>query len=710
MVVMKILITSALPYVNNVPHLGNIIGCVLSADVFSRYCKSKEYESLYICGTDEYGTATEIKALEENVTPKEVCDKYYEVHKNIYNWFGIDFDYFGRTSTENHTKIVQKIFTELYNNGYIVEEESEQYFDEKANMFLADRYIEGKCPYCEYSGARGDQCDKCGKLLRPDELIDPISKISKSPLLKKKTKHLYIDLPEIESELSKWIEKTSQEGKWGDNSTNIAKSWLREGLKKRAITRDLKWGVPVPLEGYENKVFYVWFDAPIGYISITSNFTSDWENWWKNPKEVKLYQFMGKDNVPFHTVIFPSTLIGTKEIWTMLHHISTTEYLNYEFGKFSKSRNTGVFGDDAMNSGIPSDVWRYYLLSNRPEKSDSEFVWNDFAEKTNNELLANLGNLVNRTLVFIKNNFDGKVPSPSLDAKDLVFLDEQHKMIKEIEEDFEKVRIKDGLHKIMNYSKNANKYFQENAPWAIIKTDRERASTVIGILANEVRKISILVSPYLPETSIRIFTQMNLKKQNWSQIEVNIQKDHIIGVPEALFKKIENKDIEIFRDRFAGKKNELKFSDLDLEVGEIISIKKHPNAEKLFVEEVKLGDGIRQIVSGLVEFYKEEELLGKKVVVLKNLKPAKLRGVESFGMILAAEKGEIVEVLSPDSQIGEKITLCGEKMNPTKMIGIEDFSKISINVIGNIVNAEGKNLESCGVVIRTKKVAEGRIK
>ena len=729
---MKILITSALPYVNNVPHLGNIIGCVLSADVFSRYCKSREYDSLFICGTDEYGTATEIKALEENVTPKEICDKYYRIHKDIYEWFGIRFDSFGRTSTEKHTKITQDIFWRLYENGHIIEDEVEQFYDEKADMFLADRYIEGTCPHCSSQGARSDQCDKCGKLLHHGELIDPISKVTKTRPVIRKTKHLFINLPGMEKELSEWIERTSKEGFWSENSKKIAESWLREGLKKRAITRDLKWGVPVPLKGYENKVFYVWFDAPIGYISITANLTDKWNEWWTDPKNVHLYQFMGKDNVPFHTVIFPSTLLGTTQPWTLVYHLSTTEFLNYEGGKFSKSRNVGVFGDDAVGSGIPADVWRYYLLSNRPEHADTNFVWEDFADKNNNELLANVGNLVNRTLVFIKNNFDGRIPQykESSESKEfpqefMVYTEMQKGNVKLITDSLEKVKIKDALHQVMSYSKNANKFFQDNKPWELVKTDKAKAEIVIGILANDVKNLSILLEPFLPATAQEIAKQLNIQPKKWSDIDKSLVVGHEIGSPRPLFRKIEPKEIETLRGKFAGKKEEIKviFGHLDLEVGQILSVEKHPNAEKLFIERVLLSDGERQIVSGLVGHYFAEELVGKKVVILKNLKPAMLRGVESRGMLLAAEGREhapskverggglesaAVEVVFCDqSKVGEKIMQKGERTNSKTLLTFDEFKKIKIEVRDFVIMAEGKTLSTESEELRMKNVKEG---
>ncbi|MFH1784824.1 MAG: methionine--tRNA ligase [Candidatus Micrarchaeota archaeon] len=724
---MKILITSALPYVNNVPHLGNIIGCVLSADVFARYCRSKEYDCLYVCGTDEYGTATEIKALEEGVTPKDICDKYYKIHKEIYEWFGVKFDIFGRTSTEKHTEITQNIFSELYKNGHIVEDEVEQFYDEKADMFLADRYIEGTCPHCNSKGARSDQCDKCGKLLHPGELIEPLSKVTKTKPVLKKTKHLFINLPGIEVKLAEWIIRKSKEGLWSDNSTKIAESWLRDGLKKRAITRDLKWGVQVPLEGYEKKVFYVWFDAPIGYISITANLTDQWREWWLNPNEVKLYQFMGKDNVPFHTVIFPSTLMGTEQPWTLLHHISTTEFLNYEGDKFSKSRKIGVFGDDAVKSGIAPDVWRYYLLVNRPEQADTNFIWNDFTDKNNNELLANLGNLVNRTLVFIKNNFDSTVPDFE-SGESPVFEPFHIEKIKKIEKNLEIVKIKHALHEIMELSSDWNKFFQSKKPWEGVKSDNQNdAKIAIYLLANAVKDLAILIEPYLPKTSEEMFKQLNIEPKKWNDLgNLSIDSGHKIGNPETLFRKIEKNEMETLKKRFSGGQTvpEPQFSDLDLEVGEILSAEKHPDAEKLFIERIKLGDGERQIVSGLAGHYFPEELVGKKVIIVKNLAPAKLRGIESQGMLLAAEGrefgpphegksqmeiGALEVIFCNDSKIGEKITLKGEKSNPRKLITIKEIEKIDIKVENFLVVHNGKQLVSESQKLKMVNTKEGNV-
>ncbi|GAU16092.1 hypothetical protein TSUD_339630, partial [Trifolium subterraneum] len=399
----NVLVTSALPYVNNVPHLGNIIGCVLSADVFARYCRLRDYNVIYICGTDEYGTSTEIKALQENSSPKLICDKYHAIHKEVYDWFDISFDKFGRTSSPEQTQVCHSVFNKLFDNKLLSEGTVKQHYCDTCEKFLADRFVEGTCPTpgCEYDSARGDQCDKCGKLLKQTDLTNPRCKVCKKSPRLRDTDHLFLELPLLKDKVEKYINDMSVVGSWSNNAIKITNTRLRDGLERYCITRDLKWGVPVPHEKYSNKVFYVWFDAPLGYVSITASYTDDWEKWWKNPKNVELYQFMGKDNVSFHSIIFPSTLLGTGENWTLPKTISVTEYLKYESGKFSKSNGIGIFGNDVKDTDIPVEVWRYYLLTNRPETSDTDFTWPDLQAKLNSELLNNLGNFINRVLSFI---------------------------------------------------------------------------------------------------------------------------------------------------------------------------------------------------------------------------------------------------------------------------------------------------------------------
>jgi len=718
--------------VNNVPHLGNIIGCVLSADAFARYCRSRGHESLFICGTDEYGTATEAKAMEEGITPRELCDKYYALHKGIYEWFGISTDIFGRTATPKHTQITQEIFLDIYRNGFIAEEEIEQAFDEKVQMFLADRFIEGTCPHCGYDGARADQCEKCGKLLNFDELVNPVSKLSKTAPVKRRSRHLFIDLPKLQLKLAEWIEKASKEGSWSDNSIQIAKSWLAEGLRRRCITRDLKWGVPVPLPGWEKKVFYVWFDAPIGYISITANLTDKWREWWLNPQGVSLYQFMGKDNVPFHTVIFPSTLMGTGKDWTLLHHLSTTEYLNFEGGKFSKSKGFGVFGNDAVESGIPADVWRYYLLTNRPEKMDTNFTWQDFGEKLNNELLANIGNLVNRTLVFTAREFGGKVPEPDFAGDDRKFMEEQNARLAEVGALLEKVQLKEALHLAMHCGKEANAYFQRNEPWKAAKEDRAKCAASIYVLLHQVKDLAIALEPFIPNTSAAIFKQLNIAPKKWDDIgKLSLPVGHQLGTPGIIFRKLEQKEIAALAAKFSGKqviakeekkaqpkekKEQLRAgpilaSAIDFEVGKITAIRRHPNAEKLYIETVQMGNGERQIVSGLVPYLKEEELLGKLVVIVKNLKPAVLRGVESKGMLLASEKDGVLEVLSPaNAKPGDKVAVEGLPAATFNEITIDQFATVKLEVKAHSALADGKRLLVNGAPIKTEKLAEGKVR
>ena len=713
----KILITSALPYVNNVPHLGNIIGAVLSADVFYRYCRLKGYDTIYICGTDEHGTTTETRAIQEGLSPEEICQKYYKIHKEIYEWFNIDFSYFGRTSTEEQKEITQDIFLKLYNNGYIESGQLDQLFCENCQRFLADRYVIGVCPHCDYEMARGDQCESCGKLLNPTELKNPKCSVCEATPIVRTTKHLFLDLEKIRPDLEKWMAKASKEGFWNTNSINMAKSWLKTGLQKKCITRDLKWGIPVPLEGYEDKVFYVWFDAPIGYISITKAFTHDWENWWKNPDQVLLYQFMGKDNIPFHTVIFPSSLIGANDNYTLLHHISSTEYLNYETGKFSKSLGTGVFGDEVRETGIPADVWRFYLLKTRPEKNDTLFQWNDFQDKINNELIANIANLVNRVTQFVFKYMAATIPGIELGDEEIKFLKEIQEKEKNIEENFEKAELKIALNEILALSSIANKFFQDSEPWKLVKTDTDNAARKLKALSLVIKDLAILLSPYIPETCQKILTCFGFESLQWNDLnDTEILNNRSMQKPDILFKRIEDKQIEEFRLRFNQKQQSIeeKFQKHELRVAKIIAIERHPDADKLYIEKIDLGNGeTRQIVSGLVPYYKEEELLNKNIILVTNLKPAKLKGVISQGMLLAAnDKNKKPEVLFADAEPGTRLLLenvASETDNNADEITIDSFFADKWHVKDNIFCFEGKPLMINGKKIKTDIVTEGDV-
>ncbi|KAG6173769.1 putative methionine--tRNA ligase, cytoplasmic protein rar1 [Claviceps purpurea] len=555
----NILITSALPYVNNVPHLGNVVGSVLSADVFSRFSKLRNRPTLYICGTDEYGTATETKALETGQTPQQLCDEFHKKHKEVYDWFEIGFDYFGRTTTEKQTEIVQDIFLKLHKNGLLEERTTTQPYCEKHDGYLADRFVEGTCPKCGYDDARGDQCDKCGGLLDPFELINPRCKVDGAQPVPRDTKHIFLKLNELQPSIEEWFEDAHKKYGWPANGTAITKSWLTKGLEGRSITRDLKWGVPIPLPGYEKKVIYVWFDACIGYPSITANYTDEWEKWWKNPEDVSLYQFMGKDNVPFHTVIFPGSEIGTGEKWTMLNHLSTTEYLNYENGKFSKSRGVGVFGNQVRDIGISPSVWRYYLLSNRPETADTQFEWQAFVLSNNSELLANFGNFVNRIVKFVNAKCDSTVPDFSASYTDDTFdfpawIARVNTLLAEYVDELEKVHIRAGVRKLMEISTEGNALLQYRLDNANLVEHPERTNTVIGLALNLCHLLASLASPYMPSTSESICKQLNTSLAHIPDVwtpEV-LKSGHKIGKASYLFTRIDDKKVTEWKAQFGG--------------------------------------------------------------------------------------------------------------------------------------------------------------
>ncbi|CAD6191869.1 unnamed protein product [Caenorhabditis auriculariae] len=556
----NILITSALPYVNNVPHLGNIIGCVLSADVFARYSRLRGHQTLYIAGTDEYGTATETKALQDGVTPKELCDKYHHVHKEIYEWFNIEFDNFGRTTTEQQTEICQDIFYKLQKNGFTSIKSVDQLYCGTCEKFLADRFVTGTCPTCSYYDARGDQCDACGRLINAVELIEPQCHICKNRPHVRESTHIFIDLDKLQDSARDHVLKQLDrpDHRWSPNAISIVKAWLKTGFEPRCITRDLKWGVPVPKEFLENKVFYVWYDAPVGYLSITKCLLDDdWEKWWKNPENVELYNFVGKDNVAFHAVMFPCTQIGTQDNYTIVNNLCATEYLNYEDSKFSKSRGTGVFGDSARDTGIPADIWRFYLLYMRPEAQDTVFSWDDFAAKVNSELLNNLGNFINRALSFLSNNFGGVVPEINLTDEDLELLQGVKEDSDEWDSLFDAVRLKDAVKSVLNVSRRGNQYMQAQTPWVLAKgtpEEKARAGTVIGVAANIAFHISVLLHPFMPHVSRTIRQQCGLDDLPTfsSSPLAYLKPGHKIGQPSPLFEKLEAAKINEFKVKFGG--------------------------------------------------------------------------------------------------------------------------------------------------------------
>ncbi|KAH8832153.1 tRNA synthetases class I (M)-domain-containing protein [Flagelloscypha sp. PMI_526] len=576
----NILITSALPYCNNVPHLGNIIGSLLSADVCSRYMRTRDRRTLYICGTDEYGTATETQALKEGLSPKALCDKYHVLHRQTYEWFELGFDYFGRTSTQLHTEICQGIYLNLGKHGHMEKQNKDQTYCEGCPKFLADRFVEGTCPHCGYDDARGDQCDQCSRTLDAIELINPRCLVDKThKVVPKTSSHMYFKMQETQSRLEEWMRQASKEGKWSQNAVitadgRIQDARMKSGLRPTPLTRDLQWGVPVPVDeedkdGMRGKVLYVWFDAPIGYPSITANYMPTlWEKWWFNPANVHLYQFMGKDNVYFHSILWPSVQLGDGRDWTKLWHLSTTEYLNYEGGKFSKSRNRGVFGPAAKETGIPASVWRFYLIANRPETADTMFSWADLVNHNNAILLNNFGNFVNRALKFTSSQYDSLIPTtadkpgpldpstlPSTDP-DLAWLTKINSLIAKYTAEMDQVKLRSGLETLMAISSEGNTYLQSSGlNKALLTSQPERCATVISRALNLIWVLSALVEPFMPSIATSILEQLNAPKRvvpKDGMLSVDLLGGHKIGEPKHLFGKIEESKVEGWRERFGG--------------------------------------------------------------------------------------------------------------------------------------------------------------
>ena len=722
----KRLVTSALPYVNNIPHLGNLLQ-VLSADCFSRFCRMKGYETLYVCGTDEYGTASETRALQEGLTPRELCDRYHAIHRDIYTWFEIDFDHFGRTSTQYQTDIVQDIFTKVDKAGYIFEKTIEQLYCEHDDRFLADRFVTGICPKCGASGARGDQCDSCQSLLDPSELIEPTCSVCGNTPVMKSTKHLYIDLPKALPLLQEWMDTASVEGFWAKNAIQVTKGWIRDGLKERAITRDLKWGIPVPKKGYENKVFYVWFDAPIGYISITAEYTDQWKHWWHNNDEVELFQFIGKDNIPFHTVIFPSSLLASGDPWTMLHHMSSSEYLNYEDGKFSKSLGVGIFGNDVQDTGIPADVWRFYLFYNRPEKADVTFTWKDFQEKVNKELIGNLSNLVNRTLSFVEKFYGGDLRAYTIDTALMDQIRDQEKII---DSAFERAELRDSLRELLILSSMGNKAFQDGEPWKMRKESPEQTGSLLKTLLILIRDIGYLSQPFMPQTSRRILSFLSAEQTTYEMLATDEGIGELKQI-EHLFSRLEDERIEQLRNTYKGKQDTQMEQEtveqvsiaqdfanrVSLIAGKIVEIERHPKGEFLYIIQLDTGkEEHTQIVSSIVPYYSEQELLGRTIILVENLKPANFRSVKSRGMLLAAsdrdaEPHTTCEVIFADDVAPGTAFLPegSEAPEQRKQLKADVFFGFNLISEDGIVKIDGKPVAADGNALKVHTYVNGDI-
>ncbi len=563
----KILITSALPYVNGVPHLGHLVGCLLPSDVYARYMRMMGHEVLYVCGTDEHGTPSEVGAAKEGMDVADYCLKYHNRHKEAYDAFNLSFDYFGRTSSEQNREITYHIFEQLDKNGLIEEESIKQIFSIDDNRFLPDRYVTGTCPHCGYDKARGDQCENCTKVLDPTELINPRSTISGSTNLEvRETKHLFLNLPKLEKQLAEWVK--SKEPFWPDVAYSIAQKWLKEGLRPRCITRDLKWGFPVPKKGFEDKVFYVWFDAPIGYLGITKQWADEkpgernWKDWWLDAKDVYYVQFMGKDNVPFHSISFPATLLGTGENWTKVDYLKGMSYLTFEGGKFSKSEQRGVFAEDAVKE-FPADYWRYWLISNAPEASDSSFTFDLFAGVVNKDLNGVLGNFVSRVMKMTASKIGAEVPAGGEMTED------EEKLIADLQEKadnyckyMEGLEFKKAMNELRAIWVDGNNYISVTEPWTVIKTDPARAAAILRVCLNLIRIYALLSAPVMPETSAKILAKFGLNAADMpvlkgfnaaKEIEA-LQPGHKFEVGDALFERIAPEKTEELKAKYGSDK------------------------------------------------------------------------------------------------------------------------------------------------------------
>ena len=670
-------VTSALPYANGPVHIGHLAGVYVPADIYVRYLRLKKEDVLFIGGSDEHGVPITIRAKKEGITPQDVVDRYHKIIKDSFEEFGISFDVYGRTTSKVHCETASEFFRTLYDKGEFVEKTSMQYYDEEAHTFLADRYITGECPHCHAEGAYGDQCEKCGTSLSPTDLINPKSAISGSKPVMRETKHWYLPLDKHEAWLRQWILEDHKE--WRNNVYGQCKSWLDMGLQPRAVSRDLDWGIPVPVEGAEGKVLYVWFDAPIGYISNTKELLPDsWETWWKDP-ETRLVHFIGKDNIVFHCIVFPA-MLKAEGSYILPDNVPSNEFLNLEGDKISTSRNWAVWLHEYLRD-FPGkqDVLRYVLTANAPETKDNDFTWKDFQARNNNELVAVYGNFVNRALQLTQKYYDGVVPAcGELTEYDRQTLDEFKDVKAKVEELLDAFKFRDAQKEAMNLARIGNKYIADSEPWKVVKTDPERVKTIIYISLQLTANLAIAFEPFLPFSSEKLRKMLNMESFEWNRLGRTdlLQAGHRLAKPELLFEKIEDDVIEaqvqkLLDTKKANEEANYKakpireniafedFQKLDIRVGTVLECTKVPKADKLLC--FKIADGLenRTIVSGISKFYKPEELVGKQVCFIANLAPCKLKGIESQGMILSAlNYDESLSVITVDREVKPGSEVC----------------------------------------------------
>jgi methionyl-tRNA synthetase len=648
------LVTAALPYANGPIHIGHLAGAYIPADIYVRYLRLKNENVIFICGSDEHGVPITIKARQEGVSPQNIVDRYHSMNKKAFEDFGISFDIYSRTTSKTHYQLAPEIFSSLYKKGEFIEKTTKQYYDEEAGQFLADRYITGICPHCGNDSAYGDQCENCGTSLSPTDLINPKSTVSGSEPILKETKHWFLPLNKHEDFLKKWI--LDEHKNWKANVYGQCKSWLDQGLHPRAVSRDLDWGIPVPVKGAEGKVLYVWFDAPIGYISATKDLTNEWEKYWKD-KDTRLVHFIGKDNIVFHCIIFP-VILKAEGSYILPDNVPANEFLNLEGDKISTSRNWAVWLYEYLTDfKDKQDVLRYVLCANAPETKDNDFTWKDFQKRNNNELVAILGNFVNRTMVLTHKYFNGKVPDINkLTDYDKKIIKQIPKIKTSVENSIENFRFREGLKYAMDYARLGNKYLADTEPWNLIKKDESRVKTILNISLQITAGISAIVDPFLPFTSDKLAGFLNIKKLAWNEIsKIDIlPPGHQINKPELLFEKIEDSDIEVQLKKLQKVKanndktksiikpqketiNFDDFSKLDIRVGTIVEAVKVPRTNKLLELKINTGLDTRTVVAGIAEDFKPEDITGKQVIILVNLEARNIKGIKSQGMILMAE-------------------------------------------------------------------------
>ena len=667
----RYLVTSALPYANGPVHIGHLAGVYIPSDIYTRYLRLRGADVISVCGSDEHGVPITIKARKEGVTPQQIVDRYHSIIKSSFERLGIAFDIYSRTSSPTHRTTASDFFRKLYDEGKFIEKTSMQYYDEDTQTFLADRYIVGTCPHCGNDRAYGDQCEKCGSTLSPDELIDPHSAVSGSVPVKRETKHWYLPLDRYEPFLRDWILESHRE--WRSNVYGQCKSWIDMGLQPRAVSRDLDWGIPVPVEGAEGKVLYVWFDAPIGYISATKDLTPDWQKYWCSD-DTKMVHFIGKDNIVFHCIVFPS-MLKAHGGFVLPDNVPANEFLNLEGDKISTSRNWAVWLHEYLDD-FPGkeDVLRYVLCANAPETKDNDFTWKDFQSRNNSELVAVLGNFVNRALVLTKKYYDGAVPAcGQLTDYDRQTLDEVAQIRASLERNIETYHFREALKDAMTYARIGNKYLADTEPWKVVKTDPERVKTILNIALQLTADLSIAIEPFMPFSAAKIVKMLDIKPLSWDLLgsETLIEAGHRIGEPELLFEKIEDDAIQRQLDKLEAaraanaaaeaannvteQKETVSFDDfqrMDIRVSTILAAEKVAKTKKLLKLTIDTGIDKRTIVSGIAEHYTPEELVGRQILVLVNLAPREIKGITSNGMILMAEDatGRLV-LLQPEQGV-----------------------------------------------------------